>query len=107
MAAGHGGGAGACGVWLSRLSAVLMNYTAAYDYWIKIKKLDWAEAGIEQFSPICGSLPGPRATGPRQYDLWLVQASKVIGWNVLWIALALIAVAWIAATRILRPAGSE
>ena len=90
-----------------QVSAVLINYTAVYDYWIKIKQLDWAEAGIEQFSPIWVHFRALSATGPRQYDLWLVQASRVIGWNAVWIAVALVAVAWVAAARILRPAASK
>jgi 4-amino-4-deoxy-L-arabinose transferase-like glycosyltransferase len=90
-----------------QLSAVLINYTAPYDYWIKIKKLDWGEAGIEKFSPIWVHFQALSTTSARQYDLWLVQASRVIGWNVIWIAIALVAVAWIAATRILRPAISK
>ncbi|MFZ1946397.1 MAG: glycosyltransferase family 39 protein [bacterium] len=87
-----------------QLVGVLVNYTAAYDYWIKIKKLDWGEAGIENFSPIAVHAKAVLANGPGQYDLWLVQASKVIGWNTLWVVLPLAALVWISAARILRPA---
>lgn len=87
-----------------QISGVLINYTAAYDYWIKIKRLDWAEANIQSFSPIGVHLKALSATGPRQYDLWLVQAARVIGWQVIWVVLVLAGVAYVSASRIVRPA---
>ena len=60
-----------------QMGAVLINYTAVYDYWIKIGKLDWAEAGIEHFSPVTTHLRAALATHPSHYDLWLIQAWRV------------------------------
>jgi hypothetical protein len=60
-----------------QLGGVLINYTAAYDYWIKIGKLDWAEADIQLFSPISTHLKAVAATSPCDYDLWLIQAYQV------------------------------
>jgi 4-amino-4-deoxy-L-arabinose transferase-like glycosyltransferase len=87
-----------------QVAGVLINYTTAYDYWIKIKRLDWAEANIQTFSPMAIHLKALSATSPRQYDLWAVQAARVIGWHVLWIVFGLAAVAWVSASRIVRPA---
>ena len=87
-----------------QVSGLLINYTADYDYWIKIKKLDWAEENIQNFFPVSVQLGAISATSPRQYDLWLVQASRVIGWHVVWIAAALAALAAGSASYILRPA---
>jgi len=67
-----------------QLGGVLINYTAAYDYWIKIGKLDWSEAGIQSFFPIGVHLKALAATSPANYDLWLVQASMVSHWALLW-----------------------
>ncbi|MFH1219674.1 MAG: hypothetical protein V1694_04400 [Candidatus Eisenbacteria bacterium] len=85
-------------------AGVLINYTAPYDYWIKIKKLDWAETNIQQFSPIAVHLKALFATSPRLYDLWIIQASKVIGLSAVWIILALFGIAGFAGWRIVRPA---
>ena len=87
-----------------QLSGLLINYTTAYDYWIKIKKLDWAEANIQNFFPISVQLKAIFATSPRHYDLWLIQAARAIGWHVLWIVAALSAVAAGSATYLLKPA---
>jgi hypothetical protein len=62
---------------LVQLGAVLINYTAPYDYWIKIGVLDWAEENIQMFSPITTHWRAALATPPVDYDLWLVQAWKV------------------------------
>ncbi len=86
------------------IAGILINYTAPYDYWIKTGKLDWAEANIQQFSPIAVHMKALFATSPAQYDLWLVQAWRVIGLNAIWIILVLALVAYVAAMRILRPA---
>jgi hypothetical protein len=56
-----------------QLGAVLINYTAVYDYWIKIGVLDWAEQNIQLFSPITIHWKAALATNPVDYDLWLVQ----------------------------------
>lgn len=83
-----------------QLSAILINYTAAYDYWIKIGRLDWAEGGIHRFSPIVTHLKALTATSPKSYDLWLVQAARhgSIAW--LWL-LGFAAVIGITLARIL------
>jgi len=86
------------------LAGVLVNYTTAYDYWIKIGKLDWAEADIQQFSPIWVHFKALSATGPRLYDLWFVQAWRVAGWKMLWPGLGLLAVIYASAAYALRPA---
>jgi 4-amino-4-deoxy-L-arabinose transferase-like glycosyltransferase len=62
---------------LVQVGAVLVNYTAAYDYWIKIGVLDWAEENIQMFSPITVHWKAISATSPAEYDLWLVQAFRV------------------------------
>jgi hypothetical protein len=86
-----------------QISGVLINYTAPYDYWIKIKKLDWAEENIQGFSPIWVHMKALFATSPRHYDLWIIQAWKVIGWKVIWMGLGLAALAGLSATYVLRP----
>jgi hypothetical protein len=60
-----------------QLGAILINYTATYDYWIKIGVLDWAETNIQMFSPITTHWKAVVATSPADYDLWLVQIAKV------------------------------
>jgi hypothetical protein len=60
-----------------QLGAVCINYTAVYDYWIKIGKLDWAETDIYMFSPITTHWRAMISTSPIQYDLWIVQAARV------------------------------
>jgi hypothetical protein len=60
-----------------QLSGVLINYTAPYDYWIKIGRLDWAETNIHTFSPIITHFKSVLATPPAHYDLWLIQAARV------------------------------
>jgi hypothetical protein len=60
-----------------QVGAILINYTAGYDYWIKIGLLDWAEQGIQTFSPIMVHWKAVLATNPADYDLWLVQAARV------------------------------
>jgi hypothetical protein len=60
-----------------QLGAILINYTAAYDYWIKIGLLDWAEENIQMFSPISTHWKAVLATHPADYDLWLVQVMRV------------------------------
>jgi hypothetical protein len=60
-----------------QLGAVLINYTAAYDFWIKIGRLDWAEEGIHLFSPVTIHWRAVIANDPAAYDLWLVQLGKV------------------------------
>ena len=67
---------GAAG-FIVQLGAVLINYTAPYDYWIKIGILDWAEKDIQMFSPITTHWKAVLATPPSNYDLWLVQVMKV------------------------------
>jgi hypothetical protein len=81
------GGGRARAVWLAlglagagfmvQLGAILINYTTAYDYWIKIGVLDWAEKNIEMFSPITVHWKAVLATNPSNYDLWLIQVMKV------------------------------
>jgi hypothetical protein len=83
-------------------SAVIINYTAIYDYWIKIGRLDWAEAGIQRFSPIATHLQAVVATRPGHYDLWVVQAARV-GSAAAWVwLLGFGAVIGVTLTRILR-----
>jgi MFS family permease len=60
-----------------QLGAILVNYTAPYDYWIKIGALDWAEKNIQMFSPITTHWKAVLATRPVDYDLWIVQLFKV------------------------------
>jgi hypothetical protein len=60
-----------------QLGAILINYTAPYDYWIKIGVLDWSEKNIQMFSPITTHWKAVMATHPAAYDLWLVQVMKV------------------------------
>jgi hypothetical protein len=60
-----------------QLSGVLINFTAAYDYWIKIGKLDWAEVDIHLFSPVATHLKAVFATDPQHYDLWVIQMCRV------------------------------
>lgn len=62
---------------LVQVGAVLINYTAAYDYWIKTGVLDWAEENIQMFSPISVHWKAISVTSPAEYDLWLVQAFRV------------------------------
>jgi len=62
-----------------QLGAIFINYTAVYDYWIKIEKLDWAEAGIHLFSPIVTHWKAVFATSPAQYDIWLIQGARAGG----------------------------
>jgi hypothetical protein len=83
-----------------QLGAVFINYTAAYDYWIKIEKLDWAEAGIHMFSPITTHWKAILATSPGQYDIWLIQATREAGPAVVAVAAALGLVACVLAVRI-------
>jgi hypothetical protein len=87
------------------LAGVLINYTAPYDYWIQIGKLDWAEANIQQFSPVTVHLKALFATSPRLYDLWFIQAWRFAGWKMLWPGMGLALVVLVTARYILRPAG--
>ncbi|HVP58593.1 MAG TPA: hypothetical protein VMU02_10885 [bacterium] len=96
-------GLGAVG-FVVNLAGVLINYTAPYDYWIQIGKLDWAENDIQQFSPVAVHLKALTATSPRLYDLWFIQAWRFAGWRMLWPGVGLAAVALLAAHQILRPA---
>jgi hypothetical protein len=86
------------------LAGVLINYTAPYDYWIQIGKLDWAEANIQQFSPVAVHLKALFATSPRLYDLWFIQAWRFAGWKMLWPGIGLALVILVTARHILRPA---
>jgi hypothetical protein len=83
-----------------QLSGVLINYTVPYDYWIKTGKLDWSETDIHLLSPIYVHLRALAATHPADYDLWVVQAFKAIGWYGLWIILGLAAIITCTARRI-------
>ncbi len=65
-----------CG-FVIQLSGILINYTAAYDYWIKIGRLDWSEKAIETLSPIWDHLRAMMHTHPAQYDLWILQVAKI------------------------------
>jgi hypothetical protein len=85
-----------------QIGGVLINYTAAYDYWIKIGKLDWAEAGIELYPAVTTHLRALAVTSPWNYDLWLVQAYKVNPAAIGVLAAALIAAALGAAWPVLR-----
>ncbi len=85
-----------------QLGAILINYTALYDYWIKIGVLDWAEKNIQMFSPITTHWKAALATPPAAYDLWLVQVMKVSKALGLSLAAGLSAVAIVAGTGILR-----
>jgi hypothetical protein len=78
----------------------LINYTTAYDYWIKIEKLDWAEAGIHLFSPITTHWRAVFMTSPAQYDIWIIQATRDAGPGVLLIAAALVLAAVLLGTQI-------
>ncbi len=59
-----------------QLGAVLVNYTMAYDYWIKVGKLDWSERDIYLFSPITTHWKAVLSNSPLQYDLWLIQGAR-------------------------------
>ena len=87
---------------LVQLGAVFINYTAVYDYWIKIGILDWSEAGIHMFSPITTHWKAILATNPSQYDLWLVQGVREAGPAVLIVAALLVAGAIAAAGNLKR-----
>lgn len=87
------------------LAGILINYTAPYDYWIKKGRLDWAETGIQRFSPVAVHIKAVFATSPRLYDLWLVQAWRVEGWRLVWLPLGLAVLAYVAVRYALRPAG--
>lgn len=89
------------------LAGVLINYTAPYDYWIQIGKLDWAEANIQQFSPVAVHLKALFATSPRLYDLWFIQAWRFAGWKMLWPGMGLVIVVLVTARHILRPVRKE
>jgi hypothetical protein len=58
------------------LGAILVNYTAIYDYWIKIGVLDWAEAGVQWFWSVWDHSRAWLATPPGDYDLWIIQACR-------------------------------
>lgn len=92
---------GAAG-FLVQLGAVFINYTTAYDYWIKIGRLDWAEAGIFLFSPITTHYRAIFATGPTQYDIWLIQAAREAGPAVLVVIAALALAACLLGLRLKR-----
>jgi len=62
-----------------QLGAVFINYTTAYDYWIKIGRLDWAEADIFLLSPITTHWKAILSTSPAHYDIWLIQAAREAG----------------------------
>jgi hypothetical protein len=86
---------GALGFCVQR-GGILMNYTAAYDYWIKIGRLDWSEADIHLLSPIWVHTKALFATHPAHYDLWIIQAFRAGSKASLWLlagSVALIAYA--------------
>jgi hypothetical protein len=83
-----------------QLGAVFINYTTAYDYWIKIERLDWAEAGIHLFSPITTHWSAILATSPLQYDIWIIQATREAGPAVLVIGAALVIAACLLGTQL-------
>lgn len=85
-----------------QVGGVLINYTAAYDYWIKIGKLDWAEANIQTFSPITTHLKAMLVTDPSHYDLWIIQAWQVAGPHFLWVLVGLGALILFSGASILR-----
>lgn len=70
---------------LVQLGAILINYTAGYDYWIKIGKLDWAEVDIQKLFPIGIHLKAIAYTAPANFDLWVVQAARVSRLAWVWI----------------------
>ena len=59
--------------------AVCINYTAVYDYWIKIGRLDWAEVDIHLFSPITTHWKAMLSTPPSHYDLYMIQGAPRAG----------------------------
>jgi hypothetical protein len=85
-----------------QLGAVLINYTTAYDYWIKIGRLDWSETDIYLFSPITTHWKAVLATSPAQYDLWLIQAAREAGPVALVAAVALAAAGVLLGRRVGR-----
>jgi hypothetical protein len=85
-----------------QLGAILINYTAAYDYWIKIGALDWAEKNIQMFLPITVHWKAALATSAANYDLWLVQASRLNTSTGITAAIVLVAIAVFAGGAILR-----
>ncbi len=89
-----------------QLGAVLINYTAAYDYWIKTGRLDWAEAGMQLFSPIATHWRAVLATNPAQYDIWLVQAARAAGPGVLIAGAVLAAAAVVLGVRLRAEVGA-
>ncbi len=68
-----------------QLSSITINYTAVYDYWIKIGRLDWAEARIEMLFPLWIHLRAMFATHPSNYDIWVVQAVRQSPWAWVWL----------------------
>jgi hypothetical protein len=85
-----------------QIGAVLINYTAVYDYWIKIGRLDWAEVRIHMFSPVTTHLKAVLATSPANYDLWIIQTCRTAGARCLWIILIVLAITTLATTRIIK-----
>jgi hypothetical protein len=81
------------GIWgfIVQVGAVLINYTAAYDYWIKIGRLDWAEADIHHLSAISVHLRALMATSPANYDFWIIQACRQVGWPFIPIVVGIVA----------------
>jgi hypothetical protein len=60
-----------------QLSGALINYTATYDYWIKIGKVDFADVDAHLLSPVTAHLKAVFATSPVNYDLWIVQLFRM------------------------------
>jgi hypothetical protein len=87
---------------VAQLGAILINYTAAYSYWIKIGRLDWAEADIHKFTPVTAHLKAMLATSPANYDLWVVQACRVGRSQCVWIILVFAAAIILATIRIVK-----
>ncbi|MFH1313275.1 MAG: hypothetical protein ABIJ00_08605 [Candidatus Eisenbacteria bacterium] len=85
-----------------QLGAILINYTAAYSYWIKIGRLDWAEVDIHKFSPVTTHLKAVLATSPSDYDLWIVQACHTSGSRCVLILLPFVAMLVLATVRIVK-----
>ena len=87
-----------------QLSGILINYTAPYDYWIKIGRLDWGEVGIHELSPVMTHLRAIMVTSPSDYDLWIVQACRLGGIACIRIIMPFVVVLALAVIRIIRHA---
>lgn len=92
----------ACAGFMVQLGAIFINYTTAYDFWIKVGLLDWAETDIHKFSQIATHWKAILSTSPAQYDIWLIQAARESGPVILVPLIVLVAAAIYLGGRVRR-----